>query len=127
GFIGLLVDRVSITEKFNNKDPEEATDVNGIFTKYSTTSLYKESEPLIGFVLPNNNKNSKIVDKIMNNEIFANVKPIIFENEDKIDEYYDDYKNLLVASVVFNSDDYLHYTLRVNDTSAPDPYTQAIY
>jgi len=124
--LAYFVDRVSITEKFNNKDPEEATDVNGIFTKYSTTSLYKESEPLIGFVLPNNNKNSKIVDKIMNNEIFANVKPIIFENEDKIDEYYDDYKNLLVASVVFNSDDYLHYTLRVNDTSAPDPYTQAI-
>jgi ABC-type multidrug transport system ATPase subunit len=124
--LAYIVDSVSSTEKFNVKGPQDAVDVNGIFTQYSTTSLYENSEPAIGFVLPKNNKDKGIVDKIMGNEIFNKVKPIIFDNESKIDEYYNDYKNLLIASVVFESDDYLHYTLRVNDTSAPDPYTQAI-
>jgi len=124
--LAYFVDSVSQTEQFNVRGAQEAVDVNGIFTSYSITSLYEQSEPTIGFVLPKNNSDEGIVKKIMENEIFSNVKSRIFKNEEEIDEYHNDYRNLLVASVVFDSDDYLHYTLRVNDTSAPDPYTQPI-
>jgi len=127
--LAYFVDSVSQTEKFKDKGAQEAVDVNEIFTKYSVTSLYEHSIPTIGFVLPKNKAgDEEIINKIMSNEIFtnSNVKSKIFKNEKEIDEYHDDYRNLLIASVVFNSDDYLHYTLRVNDTSAPDPFTQPI-
>jgi len=46
---------------------------------------------------------------------------INFENQDKMSEFNNNYLNLLVAGIIFESDDYMHYTIRVNGTVAPDP------
>jgi len=119
------MNNVSKTEKYGVVGPTAPKDVVDYFNKYSIHSNYAKSEPAIGFVLPANNTDEGIISKVMNNELFvrSNIKSIHFTKESDIDQYNIDYRNSLIASVIFESDDYLHYTIRVNDTSAPDPYT----
>jgi len=105
--------------------PSTPEDINTFFNTYSVRPLYEKSEPIIGFVLPQNNSDEGIIARVMNNELFttSNVKSIRFNSEEDVDKYITNYQNFLIASVVFESDDFLNYTIRVNDTSAPDPYT----
>ena len=86
-------------------------------------STYGSTIPTIGYILPENNKDETIINKIKNNEIFQNapVQFINFENQDKMNEFNNNYHNLLIAGVIFETDDYYHYTIRVNSTVAPDP------
>jgi len=116
------------SEHFEAAGPTPPQDINSYFNQFSLKPLYENSKPAIGFVLPQNNTDEGIIQKVMNNELFtaSNVTSIRFNSEDEIDNYVNDYHNLLVASVIFQSDDYLKYVIRVNSTSAPDPYTPDI-
>jgi len=113
------------SEHYNAVGPTQPEDINNYFNKYSLNPIYEKSKPAIGFVLPINNTDEGIIQKVMNNELFtaSNITSIRFNSESEIDNYTNDYRNLLVASVIFQSNDYLKYVIRVNSTSAPDPYT----
>lgn len=82
----------------------------------------------IGFILPKDNKDEGIIDKVMKNDLFANtnINFIQFMNNTEMNQYSNEYNNKLLASVFFESNDYLHYTIRVNGTSAPSPTAEPI-
>jgi len=84
------------------------------------------NEQNVGFVLPKNSENDKFINTIMENEVFSMAKPIQFKNEKEMDDYVKDYQHSLIAGIVFESDDYLQYTIRVNGTFVPDPTTDPI-
>jgi len=50
---------------------------------------------------------------------------IHFENQIQMDQYYYNNQNFLLAGVIFESNDYFQYTIRVNDTLVPK--TTSIY
>ncbi|ORX41368.1 P-loop containing nucleoside triphosphate hydrolase protein [Piromyces finnis] len=83
---------------------------------------------LVGFVLPNNNKDVTIIDNIIynmkNNSLFDSLKSKSFNSEKEMDDYAS--KNSLLAGIIFESDDYLQYTIRVNGTDVPDPNADPI-
>jgi len=79
------------------------------------------NEQNVGFVLPSNSENDKIINIIMENDVFSTAKPIQFKNEKEMDDYVKDYQHNLIAGIIFESDDYLQYTIRVNGTFVPDP------
>eukprot|EP00833_Pecoramyces_ruminatium_P007851 jgi/Orpsp1_1/1181883/evm.model.c7180000079012.1 len=56
----------------------------------------------------------------------TNIQHITFKNQDEMNNYNNDYHNFLMAGVIFENDDYLHYTIRVNGSSAPAPTAEAI-
>ena len=89
--------------------------------------LDKSKVPTIGFVLPKNNDGA-IIDKIKANDIFkdSSIEFKNFENQNEMNDFNNDYHNLLLAGVIFESVDLFHYTLRVNSSSAPDPSTHGI-
>jgi len=125
-FMTYFLNKATETKTYKEVGPTETQDLNIFFTANYMT--YMEKDPAIGFVLPDNNKDEGIVNKIMQNNIFkqTQIKPVIFNNQDDMAKYSDDYHNYLVAGIVFESDDYLHYTLRVNSTSVPLPTADPI-
>jgi len=79
--------------------------------------------PTIGIILPENNKDETVIDKIKANEVFqrSQLQFINFSNQQEMNEFNDNYHNLLIAGIIFESEDYFHYTIRVNGTVAPNP------
>jgi len=126
-FLSYFLNKMSETQTYDVEPPTDAMDLGMIFS--FTSSMLKERQPVIGFILPpNSNNNTDIMNQVMSNEMFANsnIQPLKFDNEDAMNEYNNDYHNFLLAGIVFESDDYLQYTIRVNSTSAPDPTAEAI-
>lgn len=68
------------------------------------------------------------MNKILENEIFSNttIKSVQFKNQEEMNNYYNNYHNFLLAGIIFENDNDLHYTIRVNGTSAPDPSVEPI-
>jgi len=120
--ISYIVNNISKTISYPAVEPTPAFDITYAF-KYSTLRFGYQSTPTIGYILPKNNKDETIINKIKGNEMFQNSRFqfINFENQDKMSEFNNNYHNLLVAGIIFESDDYMHYTIRVNSTVAPDP------
>jgi len=120
--ITYFVNRVSETKVYKDIKPTETEDIVNNFKQFSS-SLQNESKiPTIGIILPKSNNDNAIIDKIRANEMFKDTPYDFknFENQDKMNEYNDDYHNLLIAGIVFK-DDLFHYTIRVNSTSTPKP------
>ncbi|OUM61579.1 hypothetical protein PIROE2DRAFT_20927 [Piromyces sp. E2] len=121
--ISYFVNNVSKTNVYPAVEPTETFDINYAFGFNSFNSIHSTATPTIGFVLPKNNKNEDIINRIKGNEVFQNSKIqfLNFEDQDKMNDYNNNYHNLLIAGIIFESDDYFHYTIRVNGTVAPDP------
>jgi len=119
-FMTYFLNKVSETKKYNPVGPTETLDLNIVFSAGST---FFPDNSAIGFILPPNNPDKNIINKVMENDIFLNskIQPIHFNNTNQMTDYNNDYHNTLLAGVIFESDDYLHYTIRVNATSAPKP------
>ncbi|OUM69562.1 hypothetical protein PIROE2DRAFT_2423 [Piromyces sp. E2] len=112
-------------EKNIKYDAVGPTPVQDLETPYNT--LYKpDIENTVGFVLPNNSENDKIINSIMNNNIFNSTQPIKFNNEQEMDDYVIKNNHRMLAGIIFESDDYLQYTIRVNNSFVPDPATEPI-
>lgn len=58
--------------------------------------------------------------------VFNKFKSIQFKNENEMNEYVSDINHSLYAGIVFESDDYLQYTIRINSTYVPDPTIEPI-
>jgi len=126
-FLSYFLNKMSETKIYDKVDPTDTIDLEMIFT--FTSSMFQERKPVIGFILPpNNNNNTDIMTQVMSNEMFANsnIQSMKFDSQNAMNEYNNDYHNFLLAGIVFESDDYLQYTIRVNSTSAPDPTAEAI-
>jgi len=121
--ITYFVNKVSETRVYQPEGPTETENLNSIFVSYTTSLAIQSKAPTIGVVLPKSSQDNTIINKIKENEIFKNspYEFINFEDEDKMNEYNNDFHNFLVAGIVFESDDLFHYTLRVNSTTAPEP------
>jgi len=127
-FITYLVNNVTKTQIYNEIGPSETENINTEFLQYiNIMKLDKSKVPTIGFVLPKNNDGA-IIDKIKANDIFkdSSIEFKNFENQNEMNDFNNDYHNLLLAGVIFESVDLFHYTLRVNSSSAPDPSTHGI-
>jgi len=127
-FITFFVNRMSETKQYPNQGPTDTIKINDIF-KQSSLVLQNESKmPTIGFVLPKSSQDNIILNKIKENEIFKDSLYQFknFDNKNQMDEYNNDYHNLLVAGIIFETDDLLHYTIRVNSTTAPEPTAEDI-
>ncbi|ORX76945.1 P-loop containing nucleoside triphosphate hydrolase protein [Anaeromyces robustus] len=121
--IAYIVNKSSETKIYPEVGPTDPFNINYAFNINYLTSEYKTLTPTIGFVLPENNNDTEIINKIIENEVFRNSKLqfINFNNQKELIEYTNDYRNLLIAGIIFESDDYFHYTIRVNGTIAPEP------
>jgi len=121
--VSYIVNNISKTISYPVSEPTNTFDIKYAFNLNALKSTYGSTIPTIGYILPENNKDETIINKIKNNEIFQNapLQFINFENQDKMNEFNNDYRNLLIAGVIFETDDYYHYTIRVNGTVAPDP------
>jgi len=81
----------------------------------------------LGFILPEDNQDESIINKVMDNNIIPSfIQPVHFKNEKQMSDFNNDYYNILLAGIIFESSDYLHYTIRTNGTSTPDPNAEAI-
>jgi len=89
----------------------EAKDINLGFIKNGN----------IGYVVTN--KNSNLINTVMDNILFkeSNITFIPFENEEKMEYHYLNYKNSLMAGIVFDSSDLMSYTIRIDGSLIPDP------
>jgi len=126
-FMSYAMNKISETKKYNEANPTKTIDLSMLFK--AETLIFQERNPAIGYILPqNDNNNINIVDKIKSNDMFqyTNLQHIIFQNQEEMNNYNNDYHNFLMAGVIFESDDYLHYTIRVNGSSAPAPTAEAI-
>ncbi|OUM64414.1 hypothetical protein PIROE2DRAFT_8801, partial [Piromyces sp. E2] len=56
----------------------------------------------------------------------SNIKSKHFKDEKEMNDFGNDYHNFLLAGIIFESDDYCQYTLRVNSTFIPDSKTDPI-
>jgi len=119
-----IVNIVNNPKTYEEIKPTTTVDLNTIFKQY--TSMYQDKIPTLGFILPENNIDNGFMNKVLQNELFLNttIKPIQFKNEDEMNEYYNNYHNFLLASIILKND--YQYTIRVNGTSAPDPSSEAI-
>jgi len=118
-----MQNKITETKKYEAKEPLEPIDSFGL----ALQGLEAIKEPTIGFILPENNQDKSIISKVMENKIFPpSIKYMEFKNQNEMNEFNDDYHNNLLAGIIFESDDYLHYTIRVNGTSTPDPKAEAI-
>jgi len=117
-----LVNKVSETKTYPIADSTNAINMNDAFQQFSYAFQLDSKIPTIGIVLPQSNQDIMIIDKIKDNDIFKNTPYEFkkFESQNEMIEYNNNYNNLLVAGIVFKSDDYLHYTLRFNSTTAPE-------
>jgi len=123
-----FVNRVTKTQVYNEIGASYTNDVNSEFLDYTFFLKQDNSKvPTIGFVLPKNN-DGQIIDKFKANDIFKDsvIDFKNFKNQNEMNEFNNDYHNLLLAGIIFETDDLFHYTLRVNSTSAPDPTTHGI-
>eukprot|EP00833_Pecoramyces_ruminatium_P001421 jgi/Orpsp1_1/1175453/evm.model.c7180000053954.1 len=50
---------------------------------------------------------------------FNNITSIRFKDTNEMDEYHKNFDNHLIAGIIFESDDLLHYTIRVNGSVVP--------
>jgi ATP-binding cassette subfamily A (ABC1) protein 5 len=121
-----FINKATETRKYDAVGPTETQDLNLFFTANYMT--YMEKDPVIGFILPENNQDEGIINRVMQNDIFkqAPMKGMHFKNQEEMAKFADDYHNCLIAGVVFESDDYLNYSLRVNSTSVPLPTADPI-
>lgn len=108
---------------YHMKDIEPTSDYD---LKY--LNLNEFSNSTIGFVLPENNKDETIIKDIIKNDIFSNcyINYINFENIQQLNISYNNSQNFILAAVIFESEDYLNYTIRVNSTTTPNPKANAI-
>jgi len=127
-FLTYFVNRVTQTKFYEEKGPSDTENINTEFLEYSSLmKLDKSKTPTIGFLLPKNN-NGTIIDKIKANDIFkdSSIEFKNFKSQDEMNDFNNDSHNLLLAGIIFESEDLFHYTLRVNSSSAPDPSTHGI-
>jgi len=127
-FITYFVNRITQTQIYNEIGPSDTENINTVFIQYASLMKQDKSKiPTIGFVLPKNNDGA-IIDKIKANDIFkdSSIEFKNFKNQNEMNDFNNDYHNLLLAGIIFESQDLFHYTLRVNSTSAPDPSTHGI-
>jgi len=120
-FVTYLVNNVSRTRVYPEEGPSDPMNINEIFKTNSLMFQLESKVPTIGIVLPKNSKDSTIIDKIKENDMFKD-SPYDFKNfetQDKMNEFNNDYHNSLIAGIIFESDDLFHYTIRVNSTTAP--------
>ena len=122
------MNKVSETRVYEAKGPTETQSIKDIFSGFTMSLQMQQKVPTIGVVLPKSTQDTTIIDKIKENEIFNNSPYEFkkFEDQDKMDDFNNDFHNLLVAGIVFDSDDLYRYTLRVNSTTAPEPTTDDI-
>jgi ATP-binding cassette subfamily A (ABC1) protein 5 len=122
-FISYIVNNVSQTKVYSAADPTDTFDINYAFNLDALKNTYSSTTPTIGYILPGNNQDETIINKIKSNEIFQKspVQFVQFNHQNEMNEFNNNYHNLLIAGIIFESEDYLHYTLRVNSTAAPDP------
>ncbi|ORX49210.1 P-loop containing nucleoside triphosphate hydrolase protein [Piromyces finnis] len=121
--ITYLVNKISETKVYPAMDPTGTININDVFRQFSMAMQYQSKVPTIGIVLPESSKDTTIINKIKENDMFVN-SPFEFrnfENQDQMNEYNNDFHNLLLAGIIFESDDLFHYTIRVNSTTAPEP------
>jgi len=128
--ITYLVNNENKTQIYKEIGPTDTKNVNTEFLQYINYMKVDETNskiPTIGIVLPKNNDGA-IFDKIKANDIFkdSSVEFKNFNNENEMNNFNNDYQNLLLAGIIFESEDLFHYTLRVNSTSAPDPTANGI-
>ncbi|ORX85647.1 P-loop containing nucleoside triphosphate hydrolase protein [Anaeromyces robustus] len=127
-FMTYLTSKISSPETYEKADPTPTQDIKSIFDVYST--FLSDKVPTIGFVLPENSQDKSIINNIMDNELFTNstikFEPQEFSNEKAMNDFNNDYNNFLLAGIIFESNDYLQYTLRVNGTNTPDPNSDPI-
>ncbi|ORX48445.1 P-loop containing nucleoside triphosphate hydrolase protein [Piromyces finnis] len=124
-YITYMVNKVSETRIYQEEKPTNVVNMNEMFKQFSYILQGDDSKiPTIGIVLPSQaTQDTLIIDKIKENEIFID-SPYqfkTFSDQKDMNEFNNDYHNLLIAGIVFESDDYFHYTLRVNNTAAPEP------
>jgi len=89
---------------------------------------YNTKNPTNEFILPENNSDDKIINEVMQHDIFFNssIKLVHFQNQQAMTDYFNDNRNFLLATVIFESDNYLHYTVRINNTWTPDSKLEPI-
>jgi len=120
----------SSTESSEDYKRVDATPTLDMKTIFDNSLLITDKNPTIGFVLPKNNQDKSIINNVMDNELFTNSSIKFdyheFTNEEEMNNFNNDYHNFLFAGIVFDSDDYFQYTLRVNGTNAPDPNSDPI-
>ncbi|ORX87956.1 P-loop containing nucleoside triphosphate hydrolase protein [Anaeromyces robustus] len=97
-----------------------ATPLNELKSLQLNTDLV--NNVTLGFVLPEKNQDETIIKKVMDYNEFSSfqINPIHFKNQKEMDDY-NNYNYNLLAGIIFESDDYLHYTIRINSTSVPNP------
>jgi len=127
---------IGFAMKYLNKNNENESNVLAAqeptelvsLDSYFADNVYGEN-PIIGFILPEGNDGS-IIQSIMDNEIFKNstIKSMQFKNQDEMTNYkMNAYTgNDLIASVVFESNDLLKYTIRLDYMNVESPEAEPI-
>ncbi|ORX78160.1 P-loop containing nucleoside triphosphate hydrolase protein [Anaeromyces robustus] len=121
--LSYYVNKASKTKTYLEVGPTDTFNINYAFSVDYLTSQYEHITPTIGYVLPENNNDTTIINIIKENDVFKNSKLqfLNFNNQNEMIDFTNDYHNLLIAGIIFESNDYFHYTIRVNGTIAPEP------